>query len=111
MMKKLEFTVEQVPVDSHHHTWVAVEKETGRRVNLPEGGNSQDGENRAGQYPEIEKYLLDQYDEVLELIYVTNIDELTIYDNGNSRWVFNRDAVVVVVNDIPRVHWSVSTGA
>jgi hypothetical protein len=103
-----EFEVKQISVSAGVHSWEAIETSTGRKVDLREGGQEVGDKNLVGQYPEIEDYLLKQYGIHLNLFYVTQLDRLTIYPNGHSRWIFNRSNGIVVVNDIPRVVFSVS---
>lgn len=95
------FSVRQKRVDAL--AWEAVDEKTGTVFDLPRGGNSGNGFNLVGQYPEIHAYLLAFYRVNIHMVFVPSIDNLQIGTDGTSKWDFRRQHAHVTVFDIPRV--------
>ena len=112
MSKKFfEFTIMEVPVGPGEHSWVAVETKSGKEFRLPRGGNTIDGDNYVGRYPEIQDFLAEEYGVDASITYVPDIDDMTKNGDGKVRWTFRRSTAEVVVNDIPRTMFRVGTAS
>jgi hypothetical protein len=102
LTKTYEFDVKQVMTGAFDpHEYVAIQKDTGEEVRLPEGGNNE----FVGQYPEIQKHLKDHYDVDVPLVYRPSQFGDEFADDrhhGTYRWVFKRTEATVIVNDFPR---------
>ena len=108
-MQSFVFTVKERSVAPSQHSWVAIEESSQEEIPLHTGGNTIGGMSYVGQYPEIQEFLHQQYDVDVSLAYVSQIDELTIEPDGKSRWVFRRQAAEVIVHDISRTLFRVTT--
>lgn len=108
-MKRFTFEIQQRSVCAGAHSWVAIEQSSGEEIPVPEGGTSASGKNLVGQYPEIADYLAQIHKLSVPLIYTTQIDELQINSDGTTVWTFHRQEAEVIVHDIPRVVFSVTT--
>ena len=109
-MATFEFEVKEQTVAPGKHSWVAEEATLGETVPLPNGGNTVAGYNLVGQYPEIQDFLSQKHGLNVPLVYVTQIDDLTIHPDGKTTWVFRRQAAEVIVRDIPRTVARITVG-
>lgn len=107
-MQTYEFHVAQKPVAPGQHSWEAIDRANGKKIDLPKGGNDDGVKNLVGRYPEIEAYLDSEYGVKTDL---TNAhpDDKMAYIDGGSRWTLPRprDGVTVIVDDIFRTVFSV----
>ncbi|KWH09755.1 hypothetical protein WT59_20800 [Burkholderia territorii] len=103
-MSNYEFQVQEKSVGGAI-SWEAIELGTGNVIDLPNGGNNGPHGKLMGCYPEIETYLSAMYQVSVQMVYITQIDQLQIDPDGKSHWTFHRQAAEVLVHDIPRVVW------
>ncbi|MGO4618556.1 hypothetical protein AB4Z34_01620 [Ensifer sp. 2YAB10] len=109
MTQTFEFDVAQKPVGPHVHSWEAIDRANGKKIDLPKGGNDDGVKNLVGRYPEIEAYLDSEYGVKTDLTNARPDDKME-YIDGGTRWTLPRlgDGVTVIVDDINRTVLSVS---
>ena len=98
-MPGFAFQVEQRPIGVGEHSWVALEQGSNHEVAMPVGGQG----SLVGQYPEIQEHLAQAHSINAVLVYIPQLDSLTIHPDRSTTWVFRRQAAEVTVHDIPRV--------
>jgi hypothetical protein len=107
MTQKFEFDVAQKTIAAGYHSWEAIDKSNGKRIDMPEGGPHH-VVNHVGSYPEIQAYLESEYGVKTDLSYREGLNVLEQREGGGT-WSIPRpeDDVLVIVNDIDRTVWSI----
>ncbi|QIX22379.1 hypothetical protein FOB41_15110 [Agrobacterium pusense] len=107
MTQTFKFDVAQKPVGPGLHSYEAIDRANGKRIDMPKGG-TEGIENLVGSYPEIQAYLEAEYGVKTDLSYRSGINVMERRDDGVT-WSIPRaeDGILVIVYDINRTVWSI----
>jgi hypothetical protein len=108
IMKKFVFQVEQHAITPNSHSWVAIDQNSKKSIDLKTGGVVSSGGNSVVKYPEIQEYLFDVHQVNVILEYKPQLDNHKINPDGTSVWTFHRQQAEVTVHDILRVVASIT---
>ena len=100
-MAKYIFKVEEVSRDGYI-AWDVIEKASGVRFPVNE-----EGYFTAGSFPEITGYLKKEYQLEHTIQYINS--SIDSFDQPSNTWIFKRQGDTVVVIDIPRTVFRIST--